>query len=53
MQYRRRFNRRYDLLVDVVPGRQELLPDGKSLMVRLRAENPRLVWRRGRLRRAV
>jgi hypothetical protein len=51
--HRRRFNRRYDIVVDVVPDRQEVTPDGRDLRVFLRVENPRLVRRRGRLRRAV
>ncbi len=50
--HRHRFNRRYDILHDIVVDRQETSPDGKELRVFLRPENPRLVRRRGRLRRA-
>lgn len=51
--HRRRFNRRYDLLVDVEVAQQIVAPNGKELLVYLKPVNPRLVRRRGRWRKAV
>lgn len=48
--HRRQFNRRYDLLVDIVT---DSIPGKQELRVYVRVENPRLVRRHGRLRRAV